>query len=104
MLERLALATPPQQFSQRRQLRCSELALELEIKVHSRPRQHVPEQVLRVQPRLIDLALAQKLRALLQHLQQGHATDDSFNRSAMSAVCKAVISSFKSPSMMRSRL
>lgn len=41
MLQRLALATPPDEFAQRRELRLGQLALEFQIQVDPFPRKHM---------------------------------------------------------------
>ena len=72
MLERFAFTATPHQFAQRRQLRFRQLSLELEIKLHPRPTEHMPDQMLRVQPRIVDLVLLEILGARLQHLEKRH--------------------------------
>src|ERR1700737_785155 len=104
MLQRLAFAAAADHFAQWRQFRFGQLALKLEIKLDPFPAENVRKQVLGIETRVVDPAFLEIVGARLQHLQNSHATDDSFSRSAMSAACSELIISPRSPSITRSRL
>src|SRR5438876_926382 len=72
MLERLALNTAPHQFTQRRQFRFSQFALEFQIKLHARSSQHIRHQMLCVQTRTLDVVLLEIRRRRLKHFKNGH--------------------------------
>ena len=124
MLEWLALAAPPNQLAQRGQFAFAEILFELEIKFHARASEHMCEQVLGVQARIVDVALLKIRGHGLQYLEDGHSlinggtrTVGPMNygadvaapsttpprRSLTSAACNALIISPRSPSITRSR-
>src|ERR1700736_4534094 len=74
MLERLALSASPRQLAQRGQLGFAENPFELEIKFHARSSQHVCEQVLSVQARIIDITLLEMRGHRLQYLEDRHTS------------------------------
>ncbi len=57
-----------------RQLGFAEVPFELEIKFHARPSQHVCEQVLGVQARIIDITLLEIRGHRLQYLEDRHTS------------------------------
>ena len=72
MLERLALATTPDQFAERRQFRFRQGPFELEIKFDPFALERVREQMLRIQPRALDVTLLEVSGGRLKNFQNGH--------------------------------
>ncbi len=57
MLERHAFPAPPNEIAQRRELCFCQLSLEFEVKLDPFPVKQMRQQMLRVQTRIVDLAL-----------------------------------------------
>src|ERR1700737_5288426 len=70
MLKRLALRAPFDQIAQRHQFRVVKRALEFEIKIHSCPPERVSEQMLSIQPRIVDLVPGEIRGRRLQYFQE----------------------------------
>src|SRR6266480_3691880 len=72
MLKWFACTAAPHQFAQRRKLRFTQPALEVQIQLHPFPAQYVSQQVLRVQTWTVDVALLEIARCRLQDLEHSH--------------------------------
>src|SRR5436190_14822443 len=73
MLKRLALATAPDQFTERRQFRFRQRPFELQIKLDSSALKRVCQQVFSVQTRTFDITLLEVSGGRLKYLEKGHS-------------------------------
>ena len=73
VLERFALAAAFDEFAQRVRFRRREHALEVQIQFHARQLEQMREQEFGLQSRRLDIFFAEKIRALLNRLKDGHA-------------------------------
>ena len=72
MLQRLSLAAPAEQFAKRINLGLFDVAIVIEVKLHSLNFKHMRQKQLAVEPGRLDAFAAEKLGAALYNFENGH--------------------------------